>query len=371
MEKCDILIIGAGVVGLAVAQYLSQNSKTSSIIVVEKHESFGRETSSRNSEVIHAGISYPQHTLKATLCVAGRNLLYPFLEKNNLPYRKIGKLIVAEGKEEEEKLEDLLINAKQNGVDDVCFIEKKQIELWEPAIRATLALSSPSTGIFDTHAFMKYLEADAVKDGVIFAYNCYLLAIEKNNSGFRILIKDADGIEVEVQSDIIINCAGLYAADIARLAGIDCEKAGYTQYFSKGEYFKVNGLADCRINRLIYPLPQKDSLGIHTVLDLQGQFKLGPNAFYVNEIDYQVDLSHRGDFFHSVKKYLPFIEEEMLSADMSGIRPKLQAPGENFADFVIAEESSKNLRGLINLIGIESPGLTSSLAIARYVAEIL
>lgn len=371
MEKCDILIVGAGVVGLAIAEYLASTRKDSSIIVIEKHDSFGRVTSSRNSEVIHAGIYYPKDSLKAAFCVEGRRLLYEVLTKYNLPHSKIGKLIIAADKKEEEIIEKLFHNAKANGVADVSLVGQKQIALFEPEVKGIRALYSPSTGIFDTHAFMKQLEANANHAGVIFAYNCQLTGITKKSSEYEISIKDADDEIVKLSAAVVINCAGLSSAFVAQLAGMDCEKYGYILHYSKGEYFTVQGIKSGFLKKLIYPPPGTESLGIHTVIDLQGRLKLGPNAFYVDEINYDVDVKHRPVFFNSVKKYLPFIEEDSLTPDMAGIRPKLQAPGVSFKDFVINEESAQGLPGFINLIGIESPGLTSCLAIARYVAKLV
>jgi L-2-hydroxyglutarate oxidase LhgO len=371
MEKCDILIVGAGIVGLAVAEYLASAHKDYSIIVIEKHESFGRVTSSRNSEVIHAGIYYPTNSLKARLCLEGRRLLYEYLNRYNLPYRKTGKLIVAVDRTEEGRIEELFDNAKANGVDDVSLLNRKQIASLEPAVRAGAALFSPSTGIFDTHTFMKLLETNAAQAGVLFGYNCMVEAVNKSGLGYEITIKDADGELVQLASSIVINCAGLFAPLIARSAGIDCKKAGYVQHYLKGEYFTVPEIKRDFFKTLIYPPPGTASLGIHTVLDLQGRLKLGPNAFYVDEINYDVDIDHKNDFVHAVKRYLPFMEQYRLTPDMAGIRPKLQAPHDDFKDFVIKEESAKDLPGLINLIGIESPGLTASLAIARYVMKLI
>jgi L-2-hydroxyglutarate oxidase LhgO len=371
MEKCDILIVGAGVVGLAIADCLSTQFNTSSIIVVEIHDGFGRETSSRNSEVIHAGIYYQPGSLKARLCVEGRKLLYTELEAHGLPFRRLGKLIVATEPDEEELLEGLLVTAEKNGVTDITFLGRARLRELEPRVHATMALYSPSTGIFDTHAFMKHLETRAQNNGTLFAYNCQVVGINRNTSGFEVAVADVDGSEVIIGCSVVINCAGLHAHEIAAYAGVDCTAAGYTVYYAKGEYFRVNGPAAGAVSHLVYPPPGAASLGIHTVLDLQGQMKLGPNAFYVDTIDYTVDESHKVEFLAAGKKYLPVLDQGTLTPDMSGIRPKLQAPGDGFADFKIIEESARGLPGLINLIGIESPGLTSSLAIARYTAELL
>jgi L-2-hydroxyglutarate oxidase LhgO len=371
MEKCDILIAGAGVVGLAIAEYLSRQNKNSSIIVIEKHESFGRETSSRNSEVIHAGIYYPTESLKAGLCVEGRELLYNELENHGLPFAKLGKLIVATDRQEEELLEKLLLNAKANGVRDVRMMDKAQVAALEPELASVGALYSPSTGIFDTHVFMKHLEYTAQNRGVLFAYNCEVVSLSRSQTGYEVGVRDVDGSDLTIDSAVVINCAGLCAHLLAQKAGINCKEAGYVIHYSKGEYFRVNGLPSWCVKHLVYPPPGTVSLGIHTVLDLQGQMKLGPNAFYVDGVDYTVDARHQHEFLTAGTKYLPRLADAALTPDMAGVRPKLQAPESDFADFEINEESGRGFPGFINLVGIESPGLTSSMAIARYAAELI
>ena len=368
MEKVDCIIIGAGVVGLAIAH--SIGNKNRETILMERHEHFGRETSSRNSEVIHAGIYYPKESLKAKLCVSGRNLLYEFCEKQGIPYKKTGKLIVAVKNEDEEILQNLLNKGMANGVEDLALITKKEIMKLEPHINTTFAVYSPSTGILDTHQLMKKLETLAEEKGVMCAYNCEVKNITYSNPGFIIDAIDADGENISLKADVVINSAGLCSDKIAQMAGIDIDKEKYRIHYSKGEYFKINSMPAWYMNHLVYPPPGIASLGIHTVLDLQGRLKLGPNAAYTNEIDYNVDNRHAKDFYLAAKPILPFLQPGNLSPDMSGIRPKIQAPGDDFADFIITEENSKGLPGLINLIGIESPGLTSCLAIALYVENL-
>ncbi|MEK9149619.1 MAG: FAD-dependent oxidoreductase, partial [Candidatus Desantisbacteria bacterium] len=241
----------------------------------------------------------------------------------------------------------------------------------EPHINVSSALWSPSTGIIDTHSLMKYLETLAKSKGVDFAYGCEVESIEKKPDGYEVGIRDADGEKFSFLSRIVINSAGLWADKVAALAGIDIDTAGYRIHYCKGEYFNLGKDKHKLIHHLIYPPPTTIGLGIHTVLDLQGRVKLGPNAFYVEKIDYQVEEAHKKDFLESVKPIFPFVEEADITPDMAGIRPKLQAPEDPVRDFVISHETALGLPGLINLIGLESPGLTASLAIARYVKKMI
>ncbi|MBN2531792.1 MAG: NAD(P)/FAD-dependent oxidoreductase [Spirochaetales bacterium] len=368
MEKVDCIIIGAGVVGLAIAHKLGNEKRE--ILLLERHKHFGQETSSRNSEVIHAGIYYPAGTLKAELCVSGWHLLYEFCKTNNIPYKKTGKLIVAVHNNDEILLDSLFNKGRGNGVEDLSLITEKQLKTMEPHANATCALYSPSTGILDSHRLMKKLEASASNKGVMCVYGCEVKGVEYNGIDFFVDVVDLQGEKSKIRADVVINSAGLASDTIAQMAGIDIDKEKYRIYFSRGEYFKINGFPPWYMNHLVYPPPGKTSLGIHTVLDLQGQLKLGPNAFYVDAIDYHVDEKHVYSFYHSVKPFLPFIKPGNLSPDMAGIRAKRQAPGVDFADFIITGENDKGLPGLINCIGIESPGLTSCLAIAEYVEKI-
>ncbi|MEW6103120.1 MAG: NAD(P)/FAD-dependent oxidoreductase [bacterium] len=354
MEEIDIAIIGAGVIGLSCASTLADNKR--SIVVIERHQSFGQETSSRNSEVIHSGIYYKNGSLKARLCAEGKMLLYNFSEKYNIPYNRIGKLIVACNEDEVRNLEMLLKNGGENGVEDLMLLSKKEIKEMEPNIYGISAIYSPSTGIIDTHQLMKVLEFLGKEKGVIFAYNCEVIGIKKKENGYKIDVRDSDSSIFSFLAQIVINCAGLLGDKIANMLGFD-----YKLQYCKGEYFKVESKKSRLVNHLIYPVPENDGLGIHTVQDLQGSLKLGPNAFYVKDISYDVDSSHKIEFYEKAKRFLPFIELEDLSCDMSGIRPKFAS------DFIIKQE----LPGFINLIGIESPGFTAGLSIAEYVKNML
>lgn len=369
METADITIIGAGVIGLAIANEISVENKD--IVVLEKHETFGQESSSRNSEVIHSGIYYPKDYLKTRLCVEGRNSLYEFCERHNIPHKRIGKLIVATNHSEVKDLEKLLSQGKDNGVEGLKMLSKDEIKEMEPNIVAMCAIHSPSTGIVDSHRLMKKLESLAKDKGVIFAYSCEVIGIEKKNQGYQIDIIDADGEKISLFSQSVINSAGLCSNRVAEMVGIDIEEAGYKLLYSKGEYFRMKSSKAKLIHHLIYPTPEENSLGIHTDVDLQDQVKLGPNAFYVDEINYDVEPSHKTEFYESARRYLPFLEAEDLTPDTAGIRPKLQKPREGAKDFVISQEDNRGFPNFIDLIGIESPGLTASLAIAKGVAGML
>lgn len=355
-------------IGLAVAAEMSGKGKE--IIVVERHDSFGRESSSRNSEVIHAGIYYERDFLKARMCVEGREMLYRLCSEAKIPFKKTGKLIIAVEKNQLPILEELKKRGDLNGVEGLNLLSKREVNEFEPHIRAEGGLWSPETGIIDSHGLMAYLEKKASSDAT-FAYNCELVSLEREGEGYKVGVRDADGDSYSFFSRIVVNAAGLGADKVARMAGIDTAGAGYTIYPCKGEYFHLRGGKEKLLNRLVYPPPTQISLGLHTVLDLQGELKLGPNAFYVDEIDYTVDESHREEFYRGVKDYLPFLKEEDLSPDMAGIRPKLYREGEAERDFVIRHEEDRGLPGLIDLVGIESPGLTAAPALGKYVAKML
>jgi len=368
LEEVDIAIIGAGVVGLSIAAALAGQGRD--IIVVEKHDGFGREASSRNSEVIHAGIYYARDSLKARFCLEGRHALYELCPRAGIPFKKIGKLIIAVVEDDLPVIERLKKRAEANGVEGLRLLSRKEVMEMEPNVRADGALFSPETGIIDSHALMAYLEKKAAPD-TTFAYNCELVSLEKKGEGYLVGIRDADGEGYEFLSRVVINASGLGAEKVAALAGIDTAAAGYTIYPCKGEYFRVWGGENERTNRLVYPPPTGISLGLHTVVDLQGGMKIGPNAFYVNETDYTVEEGHLDEFFDGARDYLPDLSRENLSPDMAGIRAKLFRKGEEERDFVIRHEADRGLDGLINLLGIESPGLTASPAIGRYVGEMV
>lgn len=373
MEKVDVLIIGAGVIGLAIAREIS-SIYDRDILVVDKNKSFGQETSSRNSEVIHGGIYYPPNSLKAKFCVNGRHLLYELCEKENIPFRKIGKCIVATNKDELIILEDILRQGRENGVEGLRFLSSKEMAEKEPNVTCVGAIYSPETGIIDSHKFMVCLAANAGEKGVCLVYNAEVYAIEKSAHGYKVTIKNAEEI-VDLESPVVINCAGLDADNIAEMVGIDVGRAGYTQYYCKGQYFRVAPSKCKLVNGLVYPVPRHEAggLGVHATLDLAGSLRLGPDSNYLDDHsqNYSVDGNKREYFFDSAVKFLPFLKEEDLTPDSSGIRPKLQAEGGDFRDFIIRNEKDKGFPGFINLIGIESPGLTASIAIAKKVFNMI
>ena len=360
MDHVDITIIGAGVIGLAIAERLTDQRKT--VLILEKNKSFGQETSSRNSEVIHAGIYYPQTSLKAQLCVRGKELLYDFLSTNHIAHQKTGKYIVASDISECACLETLHKQAYVNGVCDLELIDQKELHKRVPYIRGVSALFSPSTGIFDTHSFMKTLLDKACRDGADIIYETEFLHSEKRGSAYELKIKEPDGSVTNILSQIVINCAGLNADSVANNMGIDA----YTIHYCKGEYFRIAPSKTECIPALIYPVPQRESLGVHLTPDLGGGVRIGPNATYIDKetVDYTVDMSHMDEFLSYAQKLLPVLKEEDIFPDTAGIRPKLQGPTDEFKDFVISHETDRGLPGTFSLIGIESPGLTASLAIA-------
>lgn len=369
MQEIKIAIIGAGVVGLSIAEELSRFYKD--IFVIEKNASFGQEISSRNSEVIHAGIYYPKDSLKTKTCVEGKQLLYEFCQRHNIRHKKIGKLIVAIDKNEIKDLETLFQKGLENGVADLKLLCADEIKKMEPNVKLEAAIYSPSTGILDSHALMKNLISLFKSRGGEIAYHTELVGIEKLKDGFKLNIEDNRKEPFSFVSRILVNCAGLYSDKIAQMAGID--KQDYRLKYCKGDYFRVHAGKAKFINKLIYPVPKEDraGLGIHATLDLAGSLRLGPDDEYVDKLDYNIDGSKRRIFYESIKSFLSFIREDDLSADTAGIRPKLQGPAEDFRDFLVREESDKGLAGLINLIGIESPGLTACLSIAKLVKKIL
>ncbi|MBN1837612.1 MAG: NAD(P)/FAD-dependent oxidoreductase [Spirochaetales bacterium] len=369
MTKIDVVVVGAGVVGLAIARRLA--SRKREIVLVERHDGFGRETSSRNSEVIHAGIHYAEDLLKTRLCVRGNPLLYEFCAKKGIPHRKTGKLIVATSEDEVSRLHQLLDQGTRNGVRGLRVLGPQQIETLEPYVSALAALHSPDTGIVDSHELMSALEREAIAEGVTVAYNCTVTGLDHSGSQLEVLIRDADGEDLPLAASVVVNAAGLEADRVAEMGGLDAEELGYRIHPCKGEYFAVSNRHTGKIGCLVYPLPSPVHLGAHVVLGLDDSLKIGPSCFYVDEIDYDVDPEHQEEFFLKARRFLPFLEYEDLSPSMAGIRPKLYRTGEPFRDWVIREESDQGLPGLIDLIGIESPGLTACLAIAEMVEGVV
>ena len=367
-NEIDVIIIGAGVVGLAIAAELSRKNKN--IFVFEKNLTFGQETSSRNSEVIHAGMYYPENSLKAKFCVSGNHLLYEFCEKYKINHKRLGKLIVAADDAETKAVEGLYRQGLMNGINDLQMLTRDEIKLLEPNVEVIAGLLSPSTGVIDSHDLMKTFYGCAKENGVAFVFGAEVININRIAGGYEVGIQDSERT-YSFTGSIVINTAGLFSDRIAQLAGIDIEKARYRLHYCKGAYFSLNPKIRRLVKRLVYPVPEQAGLGTHVTLSLDGNMRLGPNTKYVDNIEYTVDERDRVDFFIAARRYLPSIEIDDLAPDFAGIRPKLQAKGQGFRDFVIRDETDKGLPGLINLIGIESPGLTASPAIAQYVAEIV
>jgi L-2-hydroxyglutarate oxidase LhgO len=366
----EITIIGAGVIGLAIAEKIS--GKYSNIFIIEKHPTFGQETSSRNSEVIHAGIYYPHESLKAKLCVEGKSLLYDYCRKYEIPVNNCGKLIVATSQEEISVIEGIRKNSAINGV-DLEIMEQTQIAALEPNIFALKALYSPTTGIVDTHSLMKRMEINFLNQGGQIVYGSEVTGIRKIKKGYEISLLDADMKNYSFTSAIVVNSAGLTSDNISEMAGMKDESLSIN--FCKGEYFRVNPPKNRLINRLIYPVPHTnmEGIGIHVTIDMGGGVKLGPDVTYLESkvYDYHVDASKQEAFWQSARKFLPFLEYDDIAPDMAGIRPKTQKKGEPIHDFYIKEESGRGNPGFINLIGMESPGMTSCLAIANYVEKLI
>jgi len=366
----DVVIIGAGVVGLAIAERAAVPGR--GVLVAEKHDAFGRETSSRSSEVIHACIYYPKDSLKARLCVRGNHLLYELAKKRSIPHRNCGKLIVAVTPEEEKKLPGILKSATETGAERLRIVEKEEMARLEPKVSALSALYCPTSGIIDSHSLMKYFHERARENGADFLFGGEVAGVERKNSGYEVSVKERDGSVSKASSRVVVNAAGLFSGEVASLAGFDKEKLNYRIYYRKGTYVRVSKKLSLMPEMLIYPVPPEDAtVGIHTVPEMSGGMRLGPRDEWAERLDYSVDENLLPLFYKAVKPFLPVLEMEDLSADMSGFQAKRYGPGERSRDFVIREESSNGFPGFINLIGIESPGLTSSPAIGEMVGGLI
>jgi L-2-hydroxyglutarate oxidase LhgO len=364
MERVDCVVIGAGVVGVAVARRLAQDGRE--VMVLEAAHSIGTGTSSRNSEVIHAGIYYPPNSLKATLCVRGRQSLYAYCESRAVPYRRCGKLIVATDAGQLSALQALRDKACVNGVFDLQSLTAAQAKAMEPDIFCVAALLSPSTGIIDSHALMLQLQADAEQAGAVFAFQSAVEAGEITPDGIALRVQ---GAGEPLLAHSVINCAGLQAQQVAaRLVGLPPASIP-PLFYAKGNYFSFSGRA--HFSHLIYPMPEAGGLGIHLTLDLAGRPRFGPDVQWASRIDYTVDASRLAAFQNQIRRYWPGVDAGSLQPDYVGIRPKLAAPGAPAADFRIDDHTRHGIPGLVNLFGIESPGLTAALAIADHVAQSL
>jgi L-2-hydroxyglutarate oxidase LhgO len=370
----EVVVIGAGVIGLAVAAKLATLGR--SVLILERESGIARGITSRNSEVIHAGIYYPEESLKARMCVEGRRRLYAWCEEKRVDHRRLGKLIVATRPEEEPILEDLWAKGRANGVERLDLIDGVASAALEPEVAARAALYSPDTGIIDGHGFCRSLLAQAEAGGAVLALSRRVEALEPRSFGWRIGVRTATGEREELDAGCVVDAAGLDADAIAELAGLPVDRLGWRQHPCKGDYFAVaSGAfmlasgARLSLDHLVYPVPQRAGLGIHATLDLAGRIRFGPDAEYVSALDFNVDPAKAGTFREAVARYLPALAGAELVPDYAGIRPKLAGPGEGFRDFVVEEASRHGAAGFFACIGIESPGLTAALAISEHVAE--
>jgi L-2-hydroxyglutarate oxidase LhgO len=368
-RDADVVVVGGGVVGLAAAAALARAGRE--VLLLERHTGFGQESSSRNSGVIHAGLYYPRGSLKARLCVAGREALYARCERLRIPHRRTGKLVVATTPGEVEALERLLELGTANGAPGLEILDAAALRAREPALQAVAALWSPATGIVDPDALCSSFAAEAEAHGALLLLRSEVVGIEAGAAGFRVEVTDPDRTRVRVDCAALVNAAGLAADRVAALAGLDPDALGYRLRFCKGDYFALAPSAPLRLSTLVYPVPSGAGLGIHATLDLGGRIRFGPDAEYVERMDYAVDAAKAGRFAEAAGRYLPGLRPEWLTPDQAGVRPKLAGPGEAFRDFVVAEESAAGLPGLVSCIGIESPGLTAAPAIAERVVELL
>lgn len=368
MEKVDCIVAGAGVIGLAIAREATRRGWET--IVVEAADAIGTETSSRNSEVIHAGIYYPAGSLKAKLCVEGRNRLYAFAGERGVAHRKCGKLIAATRRDQEPTLGSIIEKARACGVDDLVMLDAAQAQALEPALRCSAAVLSPSTGIIDSHGLMLALQGEAEARGCFVSLNTSVVSGRIEPGGVVLQTRDNNsGNEFEIAATRFFNTAGLSAnAVAAHLAGLD-RKFVPPLYYARGNYFAVTGKP--AFSRLIYPIPEPGGLGVHLTLDLNGGMRFGPDVEWIDGIDYRVDPRRADHFYGEIRKYWPELADNSLHPTYSGIRPKLAGPGEPNADFVIQGPGVHGVANLVNLFGIESPGLTSSLAIAEHAVQLI
>jgi L-2-hydroxyglutarate oxidase LhgO len=364
MERVACVVIGAGVVGLAAARALAMEGRE--VVLLEAAETIGTGTSSRNSEVVHAGLYYPAGSLKASFCVAGRQALYDYCASHGVGYRRTGKWIVATSEEEVALLHQIKARAAANGVTDLFFLDAETIRRDEPELRCVGALASPSSGIVDSHGLMLSLLGEAEAHGAMIAYRTPVSAVRAAERG--LVVETGGAGAMSLACDLLVNAAGLAATEIARgIAGIDAARVPPLR-LAKGNYFSLQGKAPFR--RLIYPVPVPGGLGVHITLDLAGRARFGPDVEWIEAIDYRVEPARAAPFYEAVRRYWPGLADGALQPDYAGIRPKIGLPGGPDADFMIQGPAQHGVAGLINLFGIESPGLTASLAIGRRIAEL-
>ena len=364
MDEFDCVVVGAGVVGLAAARALALDGRE--VLVLDAAEGIGTETSSRNSEVIHAGIYYPAGSLMARACVEGKHMLYEYCQDRGVPYARCGKLIVATNEEEAGKLEAIQGRAAANGVPDLALLRREEAVAMEPALSCTAALHSPSTGIIDSHAYMLALQGDAENAGAVFAFHSPVASGRVGTDGIEIAVGGAEPTELRCRT--LVNSAGLHAPRLARALQGMPDDAVPGAWYAKGNYFTLTGRNP--FSRLVYPVPVPGGLGTHLTIDLGGQARFGPDVEWVDGIGYDVDPRRGESFYAAIRRYWPALPDGALAPGYSGIRPKTVPPGAPAQDFVIQGPERHGIPGLINLFGIESPGLTASLALGRLVSDI-
>jgi L-2-hydroxyglutarate oxidase LhgO len=367
-KKYDIAIIGAGVVGLAIASKLSKHKSNPKVIVLEKYPTYGKESSGRNSGVIHAGIYYKKNSLKALLCVEGNRLLYDLCRNSNIPFRKTGKYVIAVNESEISLLNSLFKRAQDNGVNGIHFCSSEELKEYRSRVKCLKAINSPNSGIVDFVSLMKYLEFVSIENRVKFLYNSQVVEIHYLSDKYKIYVNNNNHIN-KIESQKIINSAGLEADKIAEIIGIDILKYDYSQYYTRGEYFKVKNQNVLPADKLIYRVRDGYKIGTHTVINTKGEISLGPYTYKTQkEINYSIDPSNIRNVYNDSIEYLPHLMYEDLSPFYSGLNPRLNGQDR---DYIIKEESDRGYPGCINLIGMSSPALTSCLAIANLVEKIL
>ncbi|HJV74250.1 MAG TPA: NAD(P)/FAD-dependent oxidoreductase [Noviherbaspirillum sp.] len=368
MDKLDCVVIGAGVVGLAVARALALGGRE--VFVIEKHAAIGMETSSRNSEVIHAGLYYPTGSLKAGLCVDGRDMLYAYCNERGIAHKRCGKLVIATSDAQLDKLSTIHAQAHANGCTEVARLSAEEVKELEPALSCIAALSSPNTGIIDTHAYMLALQADAENAHALFAFDSKVIGGCATRDGILLRVRSGGNTETELISRTVINCGGLWAPhNVQLIDGLD--RSGMPKpYFAKGNYYSLGGKSP--FSRLIYPVPEDGGLGVHLTLDLGGQARFGPDVEWLSnagtDIDYTVDPGRAEKFYREIRAYWPGLPDAALQPAYAGVRPKISGPNSAAADFLISSHGNAHYLGLY---GIESPGLTASLALAKHVAGLV
>jgi L-2-hydroxyglutarate oxidase LhgO len=363
VDEVEAVVVGAGVIGLAAARALALAGHE--VIVLERADGIGSETSSRNSEVIHGGLYYPAGSLKAASCVAGRQRLYAYCREHGVPHAPLGKLIVATEEAEIPGVEKIDAAARANGVGNLEWLSAAQAQRLEPELHCVAALLSPSTGIIDSHALMLAYQGEAEAAGAFVALRSPVLSGRIVGDGFELAVGGADPTTIRCR--LLVNTAGLFAPALARtIDGIPPESIP-PAYFCRGVYFTLSGKTPFR--HLIYPVPVPGGLGVHITLDLAGQARFGPDVEWIDRVDYAVD-PHRGDaFYAAVRRYWPGLRDGALQPGYAGIRPKISGPDEPAADFVVQGPREHGIPGLVNLYGIESPGLTASLPLADEVLK--